>query len=179
MKNSLLLLIIVTFPVLLPAQEEWLSSALEESLGYDTHNKKEWYKGQILKKERTGMGILKMKDGKIYIGDLLKGKMNGTGMMLSPIGDKISNCKEYAIYVGNWKQGIKSGKGTCYNRSGDIIYSGNFQNNAPVETYPSQEEILLNYFSFIECDNEELYLGEIKEGDLNGYRIIRWENGDI
>lgn len=178
MKKFWLIIIIICFSTVLSAQD-WLDTAFGKSLGYNTKNKKEWFKGQIIKKERSGMGVLKMKDGSLYIGDFSKDKIKGFGMMLIAEDGKISNCNDCAVYVGNWQQGIKSGKGICYDKSGDVIYSGLFENDAPAERYPSKDDFLFNYFSLIEYDNGNKYLGEINDGQFNGYGVFVWEEGDL
>ena len=178
MKKILLMFITLAFSIILSAQD-LLDMAFDKSLGYDIKSKREWYKGQILKKERSGMGILKMKDGRLYIGDFSKSEISGFGMMIMQEGSNISNCSDCTIYVGNWRQGKKSGKGKCYDISGDVIYSGKFEKDLPVETYPSNEEFLLNYFSLIEYDDGNKYLGEINNGQFDGYGVFIQNDGDL
>jgi len=164
--------------------QDWLNTVFSKSLEYvTTINKKEWYKGQVSNKiknnPRHGMGICKYADGTLYIGDFSNGIINGFGIQLATERQIIPNCDSCTIYSGNWKNGVKSGEGTCYNRYGDVIYFGNFENDMPIETYPSEEDFSLYSFSLIEYDNGDKYLGEIYEYSLNGYGIYIWANGDL
>jgi len=183
MKKFLLFFIITCFSVTLSAQD-WLNSAFAKSLEYVTAiNKNEWYKGQISNKikhsPRHGMGICKYADGTLYIGDFSNGIVSGYGIQLAAEGQIISNCDNCAIYSGNWKSGVKSGEGTCYDKNGDIIYFGNFENDMPVDKYPTEEDFSLYKFSVIEYDNGDKYLGEINEYSLDGYGVYIWANGDL
>ena len=125
------------------------------------------------------MGICKWKDGTLYIGDFTKGEVNGYGIQLVPKDYKMPYCEGCIVYVGNWKNGVKSGEGTCYNKNGDVIYFGNFENNMPTETYPTKEDFSTYQFSLIEYDGGNKYLGETNTGILDGYGIYVWANGDL
>ena len=183
MKKCLVLFVTICITTSLSAQD-WLNSVFGKSLEFvTTINKNEWYKGQISNKiknnPRHGVGICKYTNGTFYIGDFSNGVINGFGVELATEGQIISNCDDCIIYSGNWKNGVKSGEGTCYNRYGDVIYFGNFENDMPIEKYPTEEDFSSYQFSLIEYDNGDKYFGEINEYSLDGYGIYIWTNGDL
>lgn len=142
-------------------------------------NRKELYKGQIIKKKRSGMGLLKMKDGTLYIGDFSKGEITGTGMLLVPEGSFVSNCDNCSVYVGSWQDGKKSGSGVCYATNGDIIYSGRFNDDHPIDKYNSTNNSPLRYYSQFEDADGNIFLGEVNNGKFNGFGVIVFNNGDL
>lgn len=142
-------------------------------------NKKECYKGQIMEKKRDGMGVLKMKDGTMYIGDFYKGKISGMGIFLASADNCIPYCDSCIAYIGNWKDGKKSGTGTCYAGNGDVVYSGKFLNDKPVDTYPSFADYSLRCFSLVKNEDRNMFLGEIHNGQFNGLSLIIGNNGDL
>ncbi|RHO73611.1 hypothetical protein DW083_05460 [Parabacteroides sp. AF48-14] len=141
--------------------------------------RKELYKGQIIKKKRTGMGLLKMKDGALYIGDFSKGEMTGYGMLLVPEGNSVSNCDNCAVYVGNWQDGEKTGSGVCYAKNGDVLYSGKFKEDRPINAYGSTDDSPLRYFSLFENSDGNMFLGEVNDGNFNGFGVIVFNDGDL
>lgn len=142
-------------------------------------NRNELYKGQIIKKKRSGMGLLKIKDGTLYIGDFSKGEMTGIGMLLVPEGDFVSYCDNCSVYVGNWQDGKKNGSGICYAKNGDVIYSGKFKEDRPINAYNSPNNSLLQYFSLFEDSDGNMFLGEVNNGKFNGFGVIVFNNGDL
>ena len=97
---------------------------------------KERFKGQILKGKRNGMGAVLTKKGAVYIGDFYHDEMTGLGMMIAADGTSVDHCEDCVVYVGNWKEGSKSGFGKCYDIDGNIIYKGQFADGKPTGTYP-------------------------------------------
>ena len=173
MKKLLLLITIICFSVALSAQD--LVNIVFDNVSVGS---KSWYKGQQRDKKPHGMGV-RSKDRTLYFGDFSHGQINGQGMMLSAQGKEISNCKECVMYVGFWKNGWKNGMGTCYSENGDIVYSGRFENDKPVETYPSEGDFLLKYFSVNEYDDGSKYWGELENGLYHGFGVYAWGNGDL
>lgn len=142
-------------------------------------SKKEKFKGQILKDRRNGMGALSMKDGSYYIGDFYRDEIHGLGMYLAPENGYVQDCDSCVVYIGNWRDGKKNGMGTCYARNGDVIYRGNFENDKPMGEYPSTGDYTSRYFSLFDFGKEDMVLGEVKNGMLNGMGVIVFENGDL
>ncbi len=64
-------------------------------------------------------GVYKFRDGSVYRGNFLKGKLHGYGKLQYANG---------AVYEGEWKMDLKSGKGVMSLTSGDQ-YSGNFKDD--------------------------------------------------
>lgn len=160
--------------------QDWLNRVFRKSFEVvQEKSKKEWYKGQIVKKQRNGMGLLKMKDGSLYIGDFSQGNISGYGMLLSSDGEYVLNCDSCTVYIGNWRDGKKAGVGTCYARNGDVIYTGKFMDDRPTGLYPSTDDYSSKYFSLLKADNGDMFLGELKENSFNGFCVTVWANGDL
>ena len=110
-------------------------------------------------KTRSGMGILDLKKGAVYIGDFAKDKYNGRGMLIMEAGDEIENAPGASVYVGSFIKGKKNGRGSCYAPNGDLIYYGRFDDDKPVGKYPSPNPDMSRYFSMSE-NSDGLYVGE-------------------
>ena len=146
-----------------------------------THNEKvgkALFKGQILKGKRNGMGIMAYKNGDYYIGDFCRDKITGFGMFLSDVG-RIDKCDGCYVYVGNWKDGKKSGMGRCYDNQGQLIYSGRFSDDAPSEQYPTADVDNSKSFTVSISEKKNCYVGETEGGVLNGYGVFVFNDGNI
>ena len=60
----------------------------------------------------------------MYEGDFVNDKYEGKGKGIWENGE---------YYIGQWKNGLRNGKGTLYNKNGDIIQKGNWINDKFVE----------------------------------------------
>jgi hypothetical protein len=140
-------------------------------------NKYGIYKGQMLKGEITGLGVLKLKNGCIYIGDVSDKKIQGYGLMISAPDDEIGNCPGAVVYVGKFKDNLKNGKGTCYGKGGEVVYSGKFNDDLPTERYPD-DDVIEKYFSSVSLDGA-YFLGEFEEDYPTGFGAIIFRNGDV
>ena len=71
------------------------------------------YFGQLTDKgkDKEGLGIQKLKGGNLFAGNLRKNKFHGLGMMIAGEKGKITNCNGAYVFVGEWENGIKNGKG--------------------------------------------------------------------
>ena len=76
--------------------EEIVRTALE--LGYFS-----FYLGDYENGTRSGIGVMKSRDGSVYKGEWLNGKRHGEGILYYVNGD---------TYSGNWNEGHKDGYGT-------------------------------------------------------------------
>lgn len=131
-------------------------------------------------KEREGMGFLRMKKGNLYAGNLRKSKFHGYGMMIAGEKGIIDHCDGAYVYVGEWENGIKQGKGTIYDRSGLAIYTGLFVDDAPTEKYPSENIGVTKHFTYLDLDEDDekqLYIGEVDNGKPDGYGMTLDEEG--
>lgn len=78
------------------------------------------YVGQWQNNERHGHGIFYWKDGEYYEGDYVNDKRNGQGTYYWPNGEK---------YVGQWKDDQRSGKGAFFDKDGNILTQGVWEND--------------------------------------------------
>lgn len=140
--------------------------------------KKEIFKGQVLKGKRNGMGILAMKNGGVYIGDFYRNGITGYGMFIVPKGKFIEHCYDCSVYVGNFKDGKKSGTGCCYNANGDLIHQGKFENDKPESLYPKISSTD-RCFSVLKLTDKNTFFGEIKNGKADGYGVVMFGNRDL
>ena len=139
---------------------------------------KERFKGQILKGKRNGMGAVLTKKGAVYIGDFYHDEMTGLGMMIAADGTSVDHCEDCVVYVGNWKEGSKSGFGKCYDIDGNIIYKGQFADGKPTGTYPTDKSNADNrQLSLIDLDDNNLFLGETLNGIPNGLGVVIYPDG--
>ncbi len=137
------------------------------------------YMGQIAvnSKKKHGKGILK-DDGNIYFGDFSYNKKHGYGMMITGNQGKIKNLPDCMAYIGDWYEGKKEGNGTCYNKNGDIIYVGKFENDKPVEPYPMQNPPMEKYFSVKEIE-DGVYIGENSRSYADGFGLTVTQSGTL
>lgn len=169
-----------SFGIIAVAQITGVNKAFSKVLEVTNEKtKKESFKGQILKGKRNGMGLLSMKDGYIYVGDFYRNNMSGYGMFIAPENENIRNCDSCTVYVGNILDGKKHGFGSCYSANGRLIYQGQFENDKPTSTYPALNINQLKNFSLLELTNGDIFLGEIKNGNANGYGVLLFPNGDL
>ena len=126
-------------------------------------------------KKKSGTGIDKAGDG-VYIGDFKDNKYNGRGMLIRGVKTEIKNAPDAYVYVGGWINGKKQGKGICYAPNGDIIYQGKFEDDKPVDAYPSEDVNEMRYFSFIEME-DGMFVGEVTQGLPDGFGLFVNQDG--
>lgn len=134
------------------------------------------YKGQydFKGKRKNGYGMERYKNGNIYVGDFNKDDISGRGMLLA-FDKGISNVEGAVVYVGNWMNGKKEGRGTCYDGQGNIVFQGNFVKDKPQGPSASTS---LKLFRTVEMD-DELYIGETEDEMPQGYGLKLREDGAI
>ena len=134
------------------------------------------YKGQLSNGVRSGLGVYQWSGGTWYWGRWRDGDKNGKGIYIVPEGYSVANCPGCVYFVGNYYSGKKSGKGTCYDKYGKLIYHGDFSDNRPTDVYPSQ-----GYAGYkFECtvySGGDMYIGETNNGTRHGYGIYLWTDG--
>ena len=145
-----------------------------------TNSENAVYKGERSNKGiRNGLGAyFFIADSESYWGDFLQGESSGKGIyIIGKDGDfYFSGCKGCKFYVGNWSSDMKNGLGKCYDRKGDLMYFGYFQNEKPIETFPQPHDDTYK-FECLEYDNGDMYLGETFKGFKHGLGIFFWANG--
>ncbi len=140
---------------------------------------KKGFRGQHLKGKRNGMGLLKIKNF-TYVGDFYRDEITGYGMLIATSKKVfIEHCKGCVAYVGNWKDGKKSGMGTCYNNEGNVIYQGLFSDDKPTNEYPSHSVDISKHFMLLEMGNDCYYIGEAKGENANGYGMIVFGSNEV
>lgn len=124
-------------------------------------------------KTRSGLGVLRLKNNGVYVGYFNHNKFNGKGMQIAPKNKNIEDCADGFIYVGRWLNGEKYGNGRLYNKSGQLIYNGRFENDKPCGQFLAHPDTLRK-FSFLELrhdDGSEIYVGEVEMDLPNGFGI--------
>lgn len=159
--------------VTINAQDVDLASLLFEDDDID-------YMGQLdaaKLKYRNGMGIYN-DGGNVYFGNFLNNKKNGTGMLIAKKRGKIKNLPNCMVYVGAWTGDKKEGKGSCYDFSGNLIYQGRFEDDKPIDEYPSSKIYETRKFSIIGV-NGSFYVGEVDAEIPQGYGMFIAENSEL
>ena len=83
-KKSYILLFFSFFLLISNAQEKSINHIFSKTLEVvNEKNKKESFKGQILKGKRNGMGVLLQRNGALYIGDFYRDMISGYGMFIA------------------------------------------------------------------------------------------------
>lgn len=103
--------------------------------------------------------------------------MNGTATYIASESYEVSNCPGCVYYVGDFSSGKKSGKGTCYDQYGKLLYYGNFSDDKPMDVYPSTGYSGYT-FECVECGGGDIYIGEKKDGVRYGYGVYLRNGGE-
>lgn len=132
------------------------------------------YKGQELKGKYSGMGVINLKSGGIYYGDVADGQPEGYGVMLCP--DGIKSCTGAGIYAGRFKKGQMDGNGVCYTPEGSPLCKGRFSGGV----LSQRSEVSGNQvFMLLDVAEKYQYVGEVQSSKPNGLGAIIFRNGDI
>jgi len=143
------------------------------------------YKGQMSNENPNGLGTMYWSESKdFHIGSYNNQIRSGNGIVI--IGDfyddrVINNCSDCKIYVGNFSNGVKSGRGTCYDKEGKLVYHGNFVDDKPTGEYPLKDKDDYEQYKFeiTKYDNGDYYVGETFNGKRHGAGIYLWQNSNM
>jgi len=174
MKRTIFVVLFIAMCVTLIADsgEEMLKRAISTN---PTNN---WSNGSKQKGQwSTGMGAYLYNTGTMYFGNFLDTNNHGYGIYIVPDGYYVKNCPDAKYYVGNWSNEKKSGKGTCYDKTGKLIYYGDFKDDKPTGTYPTTSASYK--FQTIEYTSGDKYIGETKDGKRHGYGVCAWKDGGM
>lgn len=127
-------------------------------------------------KRKNGFGMERYRDGSFYVGDFSEGEISGRGMLLSN-GKQIAHVDGAVVYVGNWRKGAKSGKGTCYDKQGNVVYEGRFANDKPVDAISPQASSAKHFK--MEEKGGRLYLGETLGERPEGFGLTIEPDGRV
>jgi len=147
-----------------------------------TFGDRDKYKGNIINNKPYGLGAYYWGDsGGFYFGGWREYNREGYGILISSDFEsrEINNCSGCVVYVGSWSNDDKSGKGTCYDKNGRLIYYGDFINDKPTETYPSTGDYSKYKFENHEYNWGDAYLGETIDGVREGHGIYFWQDGKM
>lgn len=176
--KHILLIATAVLPMLCSAQLSTNKVPTDAQLAKPTAKEKIGvYKAQKVKGKITGTGVLRLKNGDTYIGDFNDKVIHGKGIYVPAEGGEIAGCPGAAVYVGRFKGGVKAGKGTCYDASGNVIYSGKFVADAPAETYPNPVEDVSYLSGFM--TPEFYYIGEMAGENPDGFGALLFDNGGL
>lgn len=160
------------------SRREW-AEALRKTVNYVTEKYDNGsYKGEKANGRRSGLGVYAWNDETYYWGRWANGDENGMAIYILPEGYQAANCPDCSFFVGHYSSDDKSGKGTCYDEFGTLIYYGNFENDKPTEAYPTTGDYSAYRFECIKYNSGDMYLGETKDGLREGYGIYIWKSGD-
>ena len=93
-----------------------------------------------------------------YEGGLINGNFEGNGKYIYEDGE---------YYIGQWKNGLKHGKGILYNKNGNIIYEGDYVNGKK----EGNGKFIL--------ESGEYYIGQFKDDAFNGKGKLYYKNGKV
>jgi hypothetical protein len=116
-----------------------------------------------------GLGAYYWNSEDFYFGEWKSGERTGYGIYLFPNGD---------VYVGAFLKNQRSGKGTYYDKTGKLVYYGEYKDDYAIETYPSTGNYSSYKFSIFNCE-DDIYIGETKDGKRNGKGVYLWKDGNM
>jgi len=138
-----------------------LANGLQHGKGKMEFENYDLYDGDWVEGKMEGYGTYrfydKRKDGyskKQYEGHFRNNVREGIGRMTYENGD---------VYVGQWQNDCRTGEGVCYFHNGDI-FQGIWKFDKMVR-------------GLYRKANGEIYDGEIKEGEYDGYGKYIWPTG--
>ncbi|KAL4500542.1 hypothetical protein ABPG72_002966 [Tetrahymena utriculariae] len=163
------------------------------------------FQGQLINKQRNGIGKLTFQDGTVYIGEWILDKRHGKGVQIWPDdtlyegeweNDFIQGMGkiEYSnrsYYIGEWKENKFHGKGRFQHFSGSYYEGFWFQDKqhgkgVEVQLYPTysrHEGIFENGKKEgkgrISMANGSSYKGDFKDGNVHGLGVYNWPNGVV
>lgn len=115
--------------------------------------------------------------GSLYCGGY--GSSPTVGMFIVADGYDVSNCPGGWIYTGKYNDGVKNGEGFVYGRDGQLIYFGNFKDDAPTDPYPSNNpDLAALSFNILLMEDGTIYTGELMNGEREGMGLFMWPDGD-
>lgn len=148
---------------------------------YSEREIKNEYVGEFKNNNREGKGLYKFSNGDEYTGNFKREMANGIGRMNYNSGAEylgewrdsrkegygFYQWKDGEMYIGEFKGGKFNGRGSCFDRVGNLIYEGYWINN-----------VINGKGRFIWEDGKS-YEGDFKEGKKHGEGTFYDEDGEI
>ena len=151
-----------------------MTIAVAQALPLDSVTSSECVRGDC----ENGKGTLELKTdfGKgMYRGEFIDGKFQGKGRLEIPV-----SFLEKSIYVGDWDEGIRSGRGSYWNGDGKLYigqWSGDKRDGHGSYFFglPRWEEN--EHSEYWLSQNTENYTGKFVNDHYQGEGTYRWPNG--
>ena len=129
--------------------------------------------------DKPGLVLQYQPGGYLYCGGYGYGADTTIGMFVAADGYEIANCPGGWVHTGKYKDGVKSGEGFVYGRDGQLIYYGNFENDAPTDSYPgSYPDLSAISFNIMMMADGTIYTGEFLNDNSEGMGLYMWPDGD-
>ena len=132
---------------------------------------------------RSGYGVYYWPVQSYYFGEWEDGDRTGMGIYI--IGDfsyQFNNCPDAVVYVGEFRNNQANGRGSCYDKYGNLIYDGDFVDGVPQDTYPNGDTFEAGYkfqiYHIQEGDLWRWYVGETYNTNRHGWGILIWDDYD-
>lgn len=94
-------------------------------VGVATYGDGDIYKGEWKNNKAEGTGTLTYKSGNVYVGEWKNGMATGNGTLTFANGDK---------YEGEWLESRAHGKGKLTDKSGKVLFDGEWRNGKKIES---------------------------------------------
>ena len=120
------------------------------------------YLGEWNQNKWEGKGTLEKADGERYVGEWLAGKRHGMGTLWKRQPDG----SLYKIYSGQWKQGLKAGRGQLNYEGSKDVYIG--------EWHAGQRAGV----GICTYSNGDVYEGEWLHDKRHGFGVYDYKTGD-
>ena len=143
------------------------------------------YKGLVNDQNiREGYGVYYWPVKTYFFGEWKDGQREGMGIYL--IGDFnyfFNNCPDAVVYVGEFKNSLANGIGSCYDKDGNLLYDGEFVDGVPQDDYPNGDRFDPGYkFQFYYTEfsdgSGQYYVGETYGTDRHGWGALIWSDFD-
>jgi hypothetical protein len=137
------------------------------------------YKGQVDNNgRRHGWGaFILFETGDFYIGGWRNNQKDDFGVLITGSPENhIQNSPNARIYIGNFTNNQKSRQGRLYDNTGNLLFSGHFQNDRPSSVNTSATP---TRFQIIDYTDGSFFIGETVNGKREGIGIYLWTDGSI
>lgn len=165
----------------------WNSNGKKEGYGVNIGANGSLYKGYWLNDKIHKYGMFSDGHGNKYKGALKNGLAEGEGeLIVSNNVDSDNNCT--IRYKGNFKNDIQDGYGREENQEDNTVYEGEFKDGVKCgkgkltyndgTVYEGEfSDNVIHGNGIMKFANGREYEGEFKEGTINGKGVFKWEDG--